>query len=343
VQEIPFFTSDQAYAGPRDHVWKMPRIPDELTYGISFTYRTRAEAEANARVGGTAFLIGKPMEGVVAPVVGGPSYLIYAVTNFHVAWGGSPVIRLHRKDGVLHVIELQKTDWVPHPDGDDLAVAFISDRLLLPGRPNDNILSQVKFVQTAKLITNEIIKTHNSGLGDEVFMIGRFLNHQGTKDRLAPAVRLGNISMMEHPIWNSFTNSDLSSFAVEMRSRTGFSGSPVAVYRERHNVFNSAHNVAEMWWWLLGVNWGYINEKDTGENTWLNGVVPAWKIIEVLESPALKDKHDQVTEFFKKRRDTATIAVASDEMSHSNDANPTHREDFNSLLGAAARKRESED
>ncbi len=43
-------------------------------------------------------------------------------------------------------------------------------------------------------------------------------------------------------------------------------------------------------WALLGVNWGYIHDED-GENSWLNGVVPAWKILEVLETAPLLAEH----------------------------------------------------
>jgi hypothetical protein len=59
-------------------------------------------------------------------------------------------------------------------------------------------------------------------------MIGRFLNHQGTKDKIVPAVRFGNISVMLELIWNSTV-----SRPVEMRSRTGFSGSPAAGSRRQ--------------------------------------------------------------------------------------------------------------
>jgi len=39
-------------------------------------------------------------------------------------------------------------------------------------------------------------------------MIGRFLNHQGTKDKIVPAVRFGNISVMLELIWNSTVSKD---------------------------------------------------------------------------------------------------------------------------------------
>jgi hypothetical protein len=166
-------------------------------------------------------------------------------------------------------------------------------------------MNAVKFVTTKKLITPEILAAHQVGYGDDIFMIGRFLNLQGTKNKLAHAVRLGNISSMEQPIWNSVTNNDQESFAVEMRSRTGFSGSPVAVYRSDQKVpiapDERRGSPTENWWWLLGVNWGFINDKETGENTWLNGVVPAWKSFEALEEPQLKDKHKAAIDYFKGR------------------------------------------
>jgi hypothetical protein len=322
----------------------MAHIPDDLTYGISFTYRTRAEAEANARHGGTAFLVGKPMEGLVSPETGGTMYLLYAVTNYHVPWdANAPVLRLHCKDQHLEIVDLTQSDWIPHPGGEDLAIAYVADRL------SAGIMRRIRFIPTYSIVTRQIIESHKIGLGDDVFMIGRFLNHQGTKDAIAPAVRQGNISMMAQPIWNSVTNNDALSFAVEMRSRTGFSGSPVAIYR---NALTSPMipvgldpSIPSFWWYLLGVNWGYINEKDTSENTWLNGVVPGWKILELLEEPALKDKHEAGTAIMRKwiygngTTTTTAAATKNDDAPPATDANPNHLPDFKRLVDVAARKK----
>ena len=134
-----------------------------------------------------------------------------------------------------------------------------------------------------------------------------------------------------------------------MRSRTGFSGSVVASYRTAFaNIFGVDAEKHDFLY-VIGVNWGYIIEKDTGENTWLNGVVPAWKILELMEVPALRDKHDKATADLKKwqenLRDGAAVPAAASDEGHppSNDANPNHREDFNSLLNAAVRTREPKD
>lgn len=282
----------------------MPRIPEDLSRGVAFLYKSTADADRNASSGGTCFLVAKPIEGVPADD-GGMSYFIYAVTNFHVAWTANcPVIRLNRRDGKKQIIELSHSDWILHPDGDDLAATFLSDRLV------DGAVNHLRYVSTRTFLKKEEVDTLSIGLGDDVFMFGRFLNHQGTEDELIVAVRFGSISADLRPVWNTSINSEQESFAVEMRSRTGFSGSPVAIYRSQMNnpwgVTGSEFN----FWRLLGVNWGYIVEKGTHENTWLNGVLPAWKIFELLEVPALKDKHDQATAILKTRLADSKKAAA---------------------------------
>jgi hypothetical protein len=309
----------------------MPRIPEDLARSVAFLYPSRAAAEDNVKRGGTCFLMGKPVEGY-SDSNGGTSYFIYAVTNFHVAWSaGASVLRLNRRDGRKHILDLASSDWVPHPDGDDLAVAFLSGRL--GGLDSvDRAIDHLRFVETDRLLTEETMRRCSIGVGDDVFMIGRFLNHQGTKDTITPAVRFGSISVMPEPIWNTTINADQLSFAVEMRSRTGFSGSPVAAYRTPLNrIFNVPAEQHEFLW-VIGVNWGHILEKDTGENTWLNGVIPAWKILELLEVPALRDNHDKATDDLKKWRDSLSdghavpAAASAEEVSPAGAVEPNHRD-----------------
>jgi hypothetical protein len=145
-------------------------------------------------------------------------------------------------------------------------------------------------------------------------------------------------------IWVDRDHRSQESIAVEMRSRTGFSGSPVAVYRTPATVI-SVEIPREYYefWALLGVNWGYILDED-GENTYLNGVVPSWKILELLEEPRLKAKQKEaeakLRDHHAKDKSSVAQSFAAPPVA---DANPKHREDFNSLLGAAVRKPESKD
>jgi hypothetical protein len=269
----------------------MPRIPDGLEHAVAFCYPTHDDAKQNARLGGSCFIVGKQMDGVRAPD-GGPAYSIFAVSNRHVVWtGGAPVIRLNRRDGATEIIDLDSTEWTVHPGGDDLAAVFLSDRL-------DRSMQHLMLLESERFITEEAAKKHALGPGDHVFMIGRFINYQGTRDRIAPSLRFGSVSMMPTPLWNKATRQNQLGYAVEMRSRTGFSGSPVSAYR---TVFDNPFRVkAEepTFWGLLGVNWGYVLDEE-GENTWLNGVVPAWKILELLEVPKLRRQHDAFVDAYK--------------------------------------------
>jgi len=84
-------------------------------------------------------------------------------------------------------------------------------------------------VPPSGFVTDEIISSKSIGLGDGVFMIGRFIDHAGEGTNY-PAARFGNISIMPTMI-------DLGDgyggecYCLDMHSRTGYSGSPVFVYR----------------------------------------------------------------------------------------------------------------
>jgi hypothetical protein len=60
----------------------------------------------------------------------------------------------------------------------------------------------------------------NIGVGDEVFMIGRFISHQGL-NRSQPLARFGNIAMMPGERVRDGRGFDVEAFLVEMRSLSG--------------------------------------------------------------------------------------------------------------------------
>lgn len=196
-------------------------------------------------------------------------------------WEASaPVVRLNRRDRGTTIIDYDCLDWTVHPDGNDLAAVCAFGHV-------DLARDEIRGVPEEYLITPEKIDRYNIGIGDDVAMIGRFVNHQG-RNEIRPSVRFGNISMMPEPIPNVATKKDQLSYAVEMRSRTGFSGSPVAMYRMPGTALVELPDEAQFFHGLLGVCWGQIIDEE-GENTWLNGVVPAWEITELLETPKLKE------------------------------------------------------
>jgi hypothetical protein len=312
----------------------LPRIPDHLMDGAAFLFRTRQEAEKRARIGGTAFLVTKEIAGS-KEAFGQRLYIPYFVSCRHVVFsGGASVISINRRDGgPPDIFECEPTDWTEHPRRDDV-VAICAQPYM---RPN---VHRYASIENTWLITPEYMKAVELGVGDEVFMIGRFINHQGQKENRS-AVRFGSISMMLENIWVKADHRYQEGFSVEMRSRTGFSGSPVAVYRTL--ATSLANTKVDNFWGILGVNWGYVLD-ESGENTWLNGVVPAWKIIDLLEYTDLKKQHEEHERAFHKKvaenNDSSGIeqAFAREPDLPANGENPTHREDFMRLVDAAARK-----
>ncbi|WP_140981299.1 hypothetical protein [Bradyrhizobium guangdongense] len=153
------------------------------------------------------------------------------------------------------------------------------------------------------------------GIGDEVFMIGRFMNHDGLLTNV-PSVRFGHLSMGVLGIQHSAGHQQ-PSFAVEMLSRPGYSGSPVYVYRVPHDLETGNIIIGNSRARLLGINWGFITEKaEVREeiavtagmvedeppnavkyvrvNTGMNGVVPAWHLAKLLSSGPIKREREAI-------------------------------------------------
>src|SRR5579863_4354365 len=154
----------------------MPRIPDILLDSVIYLYPTTMDAENGERAGGTGFLVSEP-----ATVRGAPAAL-YAVTNSHVIREGkSPVVRLNNRQGAIEVLSLDGDQWVHHPDGDDIAVCPI--RLTAAYR-------YFALNRTQWFMTEDEIAQFDIGPGDDVFFVGRYVNHEGRQQN-TPTVRLG--------------------------------------------------------------------------------------------------------------------------------------------------------
>jgi hypothetical protein len=292
-------------------MWEKPvfRLPDQVLDSVIYLYQSAADAEAGEAVGGTGFLVGVPT------TLGENLYFIYAVTVSHVInEGQSPVIRLNTKDGDKDVIDVSASDWVHHQDGDDLAVC---------GLELGTEKYQWAFAEPAMFLTPNIVAEHNIGPGDEVFMAGRFVTHEG-RQRNTPTARFGNISMLPaEPIAHPSRGIDQESFLVEMRSLAGFSGSPVFVNVERNkprgirngSVFHATRNET----WLLGIDWAHFpiyenvkerNRRDDVPEGWVvesnsgqMAVVPAWRSQDLLNQQELAEKRTASEERIRKQQD----------------------------------------
>jgi len=187
----------------------MPKIDPAILDSAFFLYENVDDARRGAAFGGTGFLVSYPM-----PIKNRPEkpVAIYGVTNWHVVCqDGFSIIRLNKKDGTHRTIETDPSDWHFIEGGNDVAVIHI---------PINQDEDQFCLIPIALFLSQD---DERIGVGDDVFMIGRFIDYDGV-ERNAPSARFGNISMMPQPVQGK------ESYCVDMHSRSGFSGSPVFVY-----------------------------------------------------------------------------------------------------------------
>jgi hypothetical protein len=196
----------------------IPRIPQDVISGVFYLYLNREDAETGRNPGGTGFIV--RYNGIFNEMISGDHF--YGVTNWHVACrDGYSTVRLNKKDGGTDIIEFGPEDWHSLPGKYDVAAIPLS---------LDGDVHQVSSISTHQFALDPRSSGPFAGLGvgEDVFMIGLFIDHHGVTTNV-PCARFGNISMLpskkatiEQP-----TRFHGESFVVDMHSRTGFSGSPV--------------------------------------------------------------------------------------------------------------------
>jgi hypothetical protein len=266
----------------------VPLIDQKLVYCSIFLYPTVEDAKARRGWGGSGFLLGVRSEAHPALVH------LYGVTNDHVRVG-NPVFRYQDHDPEPG----EPDDWVPHPEGDDVAVKRLG---LVPER-------QCNYVDRELILDWGTALTTRLGPGDDCLMVGRYIAPD-LEQRKQPVVRFGNLSTWQPElIWQPKRAFNQESFLVDMRSLAGFSGSPVIVYWVKGGVMSLTTTprpdtvVGERSLmdrkWLLGVDWGHtpltlpVLDRDGEQvdeewqltvNTGMAAVVPAWKLNAILDS-----------------------------------------------------------
>jgi hypothetical protein len=325
-------------------VWErpLPRIIDDTLNCVAYLYRSRHEAEEAINIGGSGFLISVPCE-TLPP----PAGFVYAVTNKHVIDAGGVAIRVNLRNGGFDVIETKRADWILAQD-DDLAICVVHG--FGSGR------YQVKTVPRDMCMKRADIEAENIGPGDEIILVGRFINHEG-KERNMPTVRFGHISQMPiEPI--EYEGQQQESFLCEVKSIGGFSGSPVFLapitgFGRPENSKLKKHAM------LLGVDWAHLQNVESAvderghkiphirfpTNTGMMAVVPSWKLDALLDHPRALEERKMEEERETNRRGAPKVARDVNEPPSplANAESPTHREDFMRLVSAAAQKREQED
>jgi hypothetical protein len=301
----------------------MPSLDDEILDCVVYLYPSIEDAENGQEAGGTGFLLGIYPEDEELE----EWEHLYAISNAHVVGEGpeqahSPVIRLTTHSGESDVLPLGFENWLPHPTGADLAVYYF-------GLVN-NEMFLFRSINSEMMLTKDKMRSLNLGPGDDVFMVGRFFLQEGTQ-RNTPSVRFGNISMMpwepiQHP-----SGIDQESFLVEMRTISGYSGSPVflhypytpsppkidrktGMYSRLYDKASSRGKTQLSNAYLLGVDWGHIpfeervllkkegkdGKPEYDETNFIaeahsgqSGVIPAWVLHDFLHSKGSNEMRKQ--------------------------------------------------
>lgn len=300
----------------------MPRIRREMERTSFFLFGIDPITGKRDGPGGSGFFVSRQSK-----TLPGARHF-YAVTCKHVIQNHS-FIEYTDASGNKFKEDLEPDAWVSAVL-DDISVADVTDTLEMPGD------LEVFVIQEDLFLTAEFIERCNVGIGDETVMMGLFADHPGI-----PVGRFGAISAMAseaHPIRARIHEAPRPAFLVDKKSRGGFSGSFVVVYRTPStNLANingdggfvmSAENNA--FFRLLGVHRAQFQEAVKAEavdeaRAIMDGdtirvpssmtiVVPAWRISELLDDPRLakrREERDSRPERIASHRAGASLEVST--------------------------------
>lgn len=265
----------------------MARIDDTYLKCVVYIYPSEEEAcsSRDKRMGASGFIVTRP-----CPVHKGHVFA-YLVTNRHVIiefeknLAEAVFVRINLSNGESDLVSVSLDSWVHYKDD-------ISACRLKLGYPSEY---QIIGIGEKNFLCEKEVENLEIGIGDEAFLIGRHSGHEGRLIN-TPVARFGCISMMpldpvSHPDPNIAYQ---ESFLVEIKSLSGFSGSPVFVHIPKGSIRPFDGGLGEMVDRLppklLGINWGHLSEnysileggipsgKSVSINTGMAVVVPAWKL-----------------------------------------------------------------
>ena len=358
-----FFTDDQVWtqAMPLDYVpgptrterngGPLVRLADDMRKCVVYLGIGFLGNEDEFTPAGTGFVVdtGEP-EG---------SYLVTArhVVEGPDSLGGVPFdIRLNRRGGGARLEHIEDADWVFHSDP-------TVDIAILPYRPPK--WADYVGIPLKMFATEFKLGTIALGAGDLVYVVDVFYLLHGDKENFA-YVHTGNIVSMPgdqripQEDWRYPRDTghliDVEGYLLQVATLPVSSGSPVFARPSLgYAVPDSPEGGKKVpaWVygsiWLLGVWSGAWDGAPGGIMASLlpkgvpvpigTGVTaPTSKLVEILEMAGLIDRREEATAKQKRLR-----AVSPRSALPTKADNPRHREDFNSLLDAAVRRRPKDD
>lgn len=287
-------------------------VPDEIRKCVAFILYQAADGP---KLAGTVFFVGifpSDLEGGFA----------FAVTAKHVieevrrrSVDGKAYLRVNTRNGPAIPIATDIESWRFHPSDKSVDVAA------LPISPSPSNNLDLLLYPVSSFATEQVIAKEKIGIGDEVFLVGLFYGHLGKK-RNIPIMRVGNIAAMPEELVDTDIGL-IEAYLVEARSIGGLSGSPVFVHLGLVRVSEDGSlQYAELKktprggpFYLLGLMHGHwdipVSAVDSmvmddvhneAVNMGIAVVVPATKILEVLNQPEFADRMSKQLEKVRGRK-----------------------------------------
>jgi hypothetical protein len=264
------------------------------------------------------------------------------------------------KSGGRTSIRIPLKEWVQHPTDKSVDVAVASLRW---GSQGDADFSLI--LSDMALSPEELLK-HGIRPGHGVFFTTVFPKHSGEK-RVIPILRTGTIALMPdsgEPIYTKRGYAE--AYLIECHSTPTSSGAPVYCGIDKilppiipPGEFIPAEDykaeIRTLWAWLglihghWDIEWD-VDEKDrlkfgleelAAVNTGVAVVVPAWKIMEVINQPKLLDMRKDKIKQLRERLAPTQDSVAGSKKTNRDVAIKEHpsKERFFDDLGKAIRKK----
>jgi len=328
---------------PRYHLWPSEdinlRVPDVIKKCLGFVGLRQSNGEI--RWGGTAFIVSVP----------GSQYsgykFDYLVTAKHVAdeiAGEDAVVRMNTADGGFVIFELINSPWWFHP-----TEASMVDAAVTIFAPPPEIKLDVRNIPVRMFLNDKTIADRAIGIGDEIYISGLF-THITETSKNQPVMRTGNIAMMPDEKINFPALGVIDAYVVEARSIGGLSGCPVFI-RETVNIPLSEtpggpetrpmHGLGSMYFLgsMIG-HWQIPRSMNPAlaeaVNMGMSVVVPAYKILEIINQPILADMRKEIEE--QRRKEDAESAFLDPSLKRPPMENVFTQQDFEDALKMASCK-----
>jgi hypothetical protein len=347
------------------YVWEspVPRIADKFTDIAVYIYFSVEDAEDGRAIGGTGFIVDKTFE--TNPNL----HYLYVVTNKHVIEKSDPVIRINRKDGTTKRIPTRADQWELHRGGDDVAVFhldieqwntvqiatlptkdFVTPQLIADediGIGDDTVMvgrfishegkqqntPSVRFGNIAMMPREPIIRKDNFPQESFLVEMRSLSGYSGSAVLIYSPCARNDMSQRRH-----------GRGVPVLPDLPGVGEKPKWLPQETLDQMSNMESPKGPY--LLGIDWCHlcdtspVTDKDgaklaydwkVSQNTGMAGVIPAWKIAEVLDCEVfMKDR--------KKEAERITKASSGIALDVSNKPAEFTKEDFEVALKKASRK-----